>query len=219
MNTLILDCSAGMNIHLLCEEKIYSHCDYNQKKHTDELLLAVDKVLNEANISVKEIDKICVCIGPGSFTGIRVAVSIAKGLSIGTGARIYTCSNFDIYSYKNHKNIIYILEGFSTNVYVRIDDDNQKDFCVDINSFIDEIKSKYKDYKILVQSEKLQNSLKNSEILSKIAENNIILYFKDKIQTDNYTIINQISPIYLRASQAELEREEKIKKGLINDDK
>ena len=219
MNTLILDCSAGMNIHLLCEEKIFSHCDYNQKKHTDELLLAVDKLFSEAGILVNQLDNICVCIGPGSFTGIRVAVSIAKGLSIGTGAKIYTCSNFDIYSYKNQKGKIYILDGFSTNVYVKVDDETKREFCVDINDFMEEIKAKYSSYEILVQSEKLQNTLKNSEILANIAENKTILYFKDKILTEDYAIINQISPIYLRASQAELEREEKIKKGLINDDK
>ena len=162
MNTLILDCSAGMNVHLLSEVKIFSHCDNNQKKHTDELLLVVDKLLNDAELKVKDIDNICVCIGPGSFTGIRVAISVAKGLSIGTDAKIYTCSNFDIYALKDKSKSIYVLDGFSKFVYARIiDDEKSTDCCIDISELIVNIKEKYINYSIYVQNEKLQNLLNN----------------------------------------------------------
>ena len=38
----------------------------------------LDKVLNRANISPSDIDKILVVNGPGSFTGVRIGVTIAK---------------------------------------------------------------------------------------------------------------------------------------------
>ena len=44
MNTLIIDCSAGMSIILLTDSNCYKIIDNNQKKHTDELLLSVDKL-------------------------------------------------------------------------------------------------------------------------------------------------------------------------------
>lgn len=214
MNTLILDCSAGMSVYLLVDEKVFSHIDNNQKKHTDELLVTVDKLFESANIKVSMLDNVCVCIGPGSFTGIRVAVSIAKGLVIGTGAKIYTCSNFDIYQNKNSDNEIYILEGFSSYVYTRVISNGMYiDKCENIDDVIENLKLINKDYKIYVQTEKLQNLLKNNEISSNIAQNNTILCFKNIISTGKDTILNQISPIYLRASQAEIEREKRLNKN------
>jgi len=216
MNTLILDCSYGMSVYLIYGDKIISKCDYNQKKHTDELLLAVNELLENAKINVNELDNVCICIGPGSFTGIRVAISIAKGLSIGSNLKIYTCSNFDTYSYGEKDKTIYILDGFSQYVYIRIfNGKNCEDSCEHFEDFISLINEKYSDYKVVVQSEKLQNTLKNHQISANFAQNNIISCFKDKILRNEYTQINQISPIYLRASQAEIERAEKLKKGEI----
>ena len=57
---------------------------------------------------------------------------------------------------------------------LKVDDETKREFCVDINDFMEEIKAKYSSYEILVQSEKLQNTLKNSEILANIAENKTI---------------------------------------------
>ena len=214
MNTLILDCSAGMNIYLICGEKEYKKCDYNIKKHTDELLLSVDSILNDAGIKINEINNIGVCIGPGSFTGIRVAVSVAKGISIGTGANVYTCNNFEIYSYDKNNKAVYLLDGFSDFVYTCIfDGEKYTQTCEHGIDIIEKIKTDLSNYEIIVQSEKLQNLLKSNEIASKIAQNNTILCFKDKILKKKPEILNQISPIYLRDSQAEIERNEKLKIG------
>lgn len=218
MNTLILDCSAGMKVYLINGEKVLSHIDDNQKKHTDELLLVVDNLLSQENLKSKDLDNICVCIGPGSFTGIRVAVAVAKGLATGTGAKMYVCSNFDIYSSENKNKAIYILEGFSDNVYVRVlENQNILDSCEKINNIIDKIKNDYLGYEIFVQNEKLQNLLKDNYILSKIPENNTIFQFNLKINNEKPIEMNQILPIYLRASQAEIERAEKLKKAKINE--
>lgn len=211
MNTLILDCSAGMSIYLLKDDEEFSLIDTNQKKHTDTLLLSVDKLLGDANLKVADIDNICVCVGPGSFTGIRVAVSIAKGLSIGTNAKIYVCSNFDNYSYGETEKSIYILDGFSDNVYARVFDGSKSlDSCENISKLVSDIKEKYSNFKVFCQSEKVKNILRDSGIESTYVKNNTVLCFKDKIKKGETTSINSISPIYLRASQAEVERERKL---------
>lgn len=48
MNSLIIDCSAGMKVYLCAGENVISKIDENQKKHTDELLLCVDELLKQA---------------------------------------------------------------------------------------------------------------------------------------------------------------------------
>ena len=217
MNTLILDCSCGMSIYLITEKADYSHIDKNQKKHTDELLLSVDELLNKAELQIQDIDNICVCIGPGSFTGIRVAVSICKGLAIGAHAKIFVADNFEIVSYNESKKSIFVLDGFSDFIYTRFfDGENSKDSCEKISEFVDKIKTSYNDYNIYIQSEKMQNLFKNYEIHADFVQNKIKNVFFDKIKQNKTTQINQISPIYLRASQAEIERNEKLKRNNEN---
>lgn len=50
--------------------------------HAEILGPMVQTLLIQAKTSVKQIDKIAVCVGPGSFTGLRVGLSFAKGLAL-----------------------------------------------------------------------------------------------------------------------------------------
>jgi len=49
--------------------------------HASFVQLAIQKVLNELNITMKAIDAIVVTMGPGSYTGLRVGLSSAKGIA------------------------------------------------------------------------------------------------------------------------------------------
>lgn len=49
--------------------------------HSQTLLPMVDGVLRDAGCTIDEIDRIAVTVGPGSFTGIKIAVATAKGLA------------------------------------------------------------------------------------------------------------------------------------------
>lgn len=217
MNTLIIDCSAGMSIILLTDSNCYKIIDNNQKKHTDELLLSVDKLLNEAGISIKSINNICVCVGPGSFTGIRVAISICKGLAIGISAKVFTASNFDIYSFNDKEKAVYILEAFSDFVYVRIfDGESYNDSCIHFSDLLDNLKSIQTEYKIFVSSEKIVSYLNDNGINSEPLVNKTIELFKKKIDQNDSTLLSHITPIYLRASQAEIERNERLKREKSN---
>ena len=212
MVNLILDCSCGMNVYVLDGEKVYSKIDSTQNKHSDEILDVIDELLQSAQKSIGEVDNICVCVGPGSFTGVRVAISLAKGLSIGCKAKIFTLSNFDVFDITKKDNSVLVLDGFSTFVYVRkFFNDGFIDECVDLNLLKNYVNEK--NCQVFVTNEKTQNLLNKFEISPKLAKNNIISAFKNKINKDEFVMLNQIYPVYLRASQAEIEREKKQNNG------
>lgn len=207
MNNLILDCSCGMNVYVVKNEEVFSFEDKTQNKHSDEILKVIDELLKEAKISIKSLNNICVCVGPGSFTGVRVAVSIVKGLAIGSGVKVFALSNFDIFECDS-KNYVLVLDGFSNFVYARrFENGVVKDRCVEIENLIEDIKNKKID--IFHTMEKTQNLLNKFEIDSKFVKNNIISAFNLKIKNNESVELNQIYPVYLRASQAEIEREKK----------
>ena len=53
--------------------------------HAERLMAFVDAALDAADLTLKDIDRIAVTIGPGSFTGIRVGVAAARGLALALG--------------------------------------------------------------------------------------------------------------------------------------
>ena len=53
----------------------------SQNVHDERLVGQVDEVLRRAGIGIGSVDAIAVSIGPGSFTGLRIGVSVAKGLA------------------------------------------------------------------------------------------------------------------------------------------
>jgi tRNA threonylcarbamoyladenosine biosynthesis protein TsaB len=51
--------------------------------HAEEVLAMVEAVLGEADISLRRLNGIAAGVGPGSFTGVRISVSMAQGLAFG----------------------------------------------------------------------------------------------------------------------------------------
>src|SRR5690606_31255363 len=52
------------------------------KGHAEHLIGVIDKALKQADLAYAQVDAIAVSVGPGSFTGVRVGVSTARGLAL-----------------------------------------------------------------------------------------------------------------------------------------
>ena len=117
MFTLILDCAFKPVVSLLKDGKELLIKTSENEKHSDSYMLLIDTSLRELNISIADIDEIMLNVGPGSFTGLRVALSIVKGLGYGDDKKILTFSSFD---YLKEKKYI-LVEGFSNFVYQKND--------------------------------------------------------------------------------------------------
>ena len=55
----------------------------------------IDGLLGEAGLTLRDLDRIAVGVGPGSFTGVRIAVSYAKALAYGSGLPLVGVSSYD----------------------------------------------------------------------------------------------------------------------------
>jgi tRNA threonylcarbamoyladenosine biosynthesis protein TsaB len=59
-----------------------------EKKHAETVLPLIDALLEENGVSIAQVDLFAVDIGPGSFTGVRIGVSIVNALAFATGKKI-----------------------------------------------------------------------------------------------------------------------------------
>lgn len=55
------------------------------REHTQRILPMVEQVLSESEITLNSLDALALGHGPGSFTGVRIGISIAQGLAFGAG--------------------------------------------------------------------------------------------------------------------------------------
>ena len=70
-----------------------------QRRHGDALFPAIERILASAHTSLADVDRIAVATGPGSFTGLRVAIAAAQGLARGAGAALVGVSTLDVLAY------------------------------------------------------------------------------------------------------------------------
>jgi tRNA threonylcarbamoyladenosine biosynthesis protein TsaB len=66
-----------------------------KQSHSEKLFPALDSVLSLAGVSLEDLYAIAVSSGPGSFTGLRIGMSAAKGLAVGSGLPIIPVPTFD----------------------------------------------------------------------------------------------------------------------------
>lgn len=88
LNVLCVDtsteaCSVALLTHNGSEQVIKDNFMFAPREHTTKILPTVEAVLAEAQLTIRDMDIIAYGRGPGSFTGVRIAISIAQGLAFG----------------------------------------------------------------------------------------------------------------------------------------
>ncbi len=84
---------------------ISEHFIHKERIHSEKLLAIIDIVLAQNS----SYDVIAVSIGPGSFTGLRIGTSVAKGLSLASGKPVIAVSTLEALAFKA------VQEGFALN--------------------------------------------------------------------------------------------------------
>jgi tRNA threonylcarbamoyladenosine biosynthesis protein TsaB len=108
MRVLGIDTSTSCgSIGLVEGERIL--CEYSlegKASHSERVLKTVHRVLEDSNVAVGDVDGFAVSVGPGSFTGLRIGVSAAKGLAFATGKPVGGVSTLDAWTLERAKSTL-----------------------------------------------------------------------------------------------------------------
>ncbi len=75
---------------LLAEHSLLSHLT-----HSKRLLSSLENILQENELDWHQLDAVAVCLGPGSFTGLRIGLATVKGIAMATGLPLIGISSLD----------------------------------------------------------------------------------------------------------------------------
>ena len=87
VNTFSLNTSTNhYSLAVMRDETILGESTFaSGSQHFTNLMPSLDQLLNKVNLELENLDGLIVAAGPGSFTGIRIGLSVVKGLSQSLG--------------------------------------------------------------------------------------------------------------------------------------
>ena len=94
MNILALDtsmgaCSAALLRSAAATQRLISRHELMQRGHAEALMPMVAAIMAEAELDFANLDLIAATVGPGSFTGVRIAIAAARGFALVTKAKLW----------------------------------------------------------------------------------------------------------------------------------
>lgn len=233
MKILGIDTSTmAANVAVLEDDKLICEYTINTKKtHSQKLMPMIENMLKLSDIEIKDIDAIGICVGPGSFTGLRIGMATAKAMShvnniplIGVNSLEILGANMDLCN----KKICSILDAQRNQVYTCkyiVEENKSKELeeirIMPIDDLLEELSATNEEWVIVGEAvykykEKIEsvsnitipypvNHITKASSLCVVAKNK----FEQNIEVHNCYDIN---PMYIRKSQAEEQYEEKQKR-------
>jgi tRNA threonylcarbamoyladenosine biosynthesis protein TsaB len=215
---------------ILDNEKLLGEVSLNNKKqHSVVLMPLVDSLLKNLQLTIKDIDGFVISKGPGSFTGLRIGMSMVKGLSQGSNKPFVSVSSLDALAYNMaytegiicplldalRDNIYTALYSFENGILVK----NTDYMALHIDELIELLKDQNKAVTFIGDAvdkfrDKLQESLQKVSFAPKhlnLARASSLGELGQKLLEDGvYDDLYTSAPIYLRKPQAEREYDKKM---------
>lgn len=94
------------------------------KKQSEELFDVLKQVFDDAHVDRNAIDSICISEGPGSYTGVRIAMSLAKTIGEVLPVDVYTISTLRLYAAGNPSTMV-IMNARANRAYVGVFNNNE----------------------------------------------------------------------------------------------
>ncbi len=227
MITLAIDSTAkAASAALLRDGKVVAEYTQNTgHTHSETMLPMAQAVMQAAGVTPGDVDLFAISAGPGSFTGVRIGISLIKGLCFGKGKPIAALSSMDTLA-RNLEGfggiVCPVMDARRNQVYTAIFKDGIR-ITDDMLIPCEELKEMLAAYECPIYFTGDGYDLARKLIdLPNIMDTPVRLRLQSAVSValegiksynENKNIFTDTSvmPIYLRASQAERERLERIK--------
>lgn len=94
---LLIETSTALcSVAVETDGKIKASRRDESRRHASLTAVFCDEVLKESGLKAADLDAVCISDGPGSYTGLRVGLSTAKGLCFGSGLKMLSVSSLDV---------------------------------------------------------------------------------------------------------------------------
>ena len=200
MITLFIDTSnQDVSIALLKDGKIINKITKSiPNEHSKYAVSYIDEVLKKSEITPKEVQSIMVVNGPGSFTGVRIGLTIAKVYALLNDIKVTLISSLKCLAIGNNKNKykLSLINARNDNYYIGFYDNNYNDVINEHFGNIEEVNdiiNKYND--VLVVSNNSDND--NVKVINELDIESIYDYYKDKVKVNPHMVL----PNYLKLPQ------------------
>ena len=200
--------SSGMvaSVALVEDDLLVAEYSVNYKKtHSQTLLPMLDEIVKMTELDLNTIDAIAVAAGPGSFTGLRIGAATVKGLGFALEKPVIsvpTCHGLAYNLWGSDKLVCPIMDARRSQVYTGIYEFTKDGMQVLLDQSAMDIRALAEKLNAIGREVIfLGDGCPASAVASLGAE-----YFKQGKQEP----ADDLVPIYLRKSQAEREREEKL---------
>ena len=184
MNYMIIDTANDVaNYVIRSGNKDYVIQSPKGERHSERVLMNIDKLLSESGLKLKDIDVFGVNIGPGSFTGVRIGLSVLKGFFAGgLNAKVVAFNSLEVLG-EGRRGVVCFRASRDDYFAGDADIDKVTNVRIMTNAEIDALTEKYESTDFSVDAE-LDVTVKKAEV-------------------GEFVDINTLAPIYLKLSQAE----------------
>jgi universal bacterial protein yeaZ len=227
MKILAIDTSTThSSCAVMDDNNIVGDFSINQSmSHNEILLVMVDEMLKKLNIDIEDIDLFVAVTGPGSFTGIRIGVTVVKALAMALNKPIVAVNTLEALSFGvfSDKKKIPLIDARGERVYYGVYEGiNNENIVAPALLTIDELLEEFSDKGEFIfvgdcvnlyKDRILEN--KNFEItpacLNSCISKNACVIGKQKYERGDISDCFSLSPEYVRLSQAQRDLENKGK--------
>lgn len=207
------------------------------KTHSERLLPIIEQTLKLASIELKTMDAIAVTIGPGSFTGLRIGISTAKGLAKTLGVNLIPVTTLEALAYNGRymdKLICPVLDARKDEVYTALYDEKgnvlMEETAMHPKLLAETIKEQYPNKKVVFLGDAADifidtfKEILNQEILNQevLDENAILMPAGNRLfaslgtayvaleNPERGTLPELVKADYIRMSEAEVQMNKKL---------
>ena len=104
MKILAVDTATEVcGVAVLEDDRLVAEYRIQQRNvHNEKLVAAIETLLADASLQIKDLDGLAAAIGPGSFTGLRIGLSVCKGLAFSANLPLAIVNTLDAMAHEAH---------------------------------------------------------------------------------------------------------------------